>query len=95
MKDSDAKLSVEATLLSINEHLNKYEQDSAINKKKAVANIVRKASAEFEMNRVPEVPDYPSCDYCGDESAGKLFCSQCRCAYYCSKVSEMTFAMKV
>lgn len=95
MTDSNVELSVEATILRIEEFLTKHEQGSVINKKKKVADIIRKASAEFEMNRVPDVPDYPSCDYCGDEFAGKLFCSQCRCAFYCSKVSEPMFTVKV
>ncbi|GFH50004.1 peptidase C19, ubiquitin carboxyl-terminal hydrolase 2 [Chaetoceros tenuissimus] len=42
-------------------------------------------SSKQDMRKIPEVPDYPSCDYCGEEFAGKLFCSQCRSAYYCSK----------
>ncbi|GFH61972.1 major facilitator superfamily transporter [Chaetoceros tenuissimus] len=37
------------------------------------------------LTSVPEEPDFPSCDSCGEEFAGKLFCSQCRSAFYCSK----------
>ena len=37
----------------------------------------------------PEVSDFPSCDFCGVEYSGKLFCSKCKCVFYCSKVRTL------
>ena len=96
MTDSNIKLAAAQLVLRLKEDMDK--QDSETNKKKAVADTVRRTCAQFDKLGVkiePDVPDYPSCDNCGDEFAGKLFCSQCRCAYYCSKVSELTFTVKV
>ena len=90
MADSDntSSLAAKTALLHIAEDL-EIEQNEMTEKAKAVD------ISKQDMRGVPDVPDYPSCDYCGEEFAGKLFCSQCRCAFYCSKVSEMKFTEKV
>jgi predicted molibdopterin-dependent oxidoreductase YjgC len=36
-----------------------------------------------------EVSDFPSCDFCSVEYSGKLFCSKCKCVFYCSKVRTL------
>lgn len=69
--------------------------DSEIEKNEMTEKVEASDTNKQDMYAVPDVPDYPSCDYCGDEFTGKLFCSQCRCAFYCSKVSEPMFAKRV
>ena len=86
MTDSNntTSLAAKAALLHITE-------DTETGQKEMAEKVEATDVSEGDRNRVPEVPDYPSCDYCGDEFAGKLFCSQCRCVYYCSQVSEMMY----
>ena len=89
MTDVDtSSLAAKAALLQIAE-------DSEIVKNEMTEKVEASDTNKQDMYAVPEVPDYPSCDYCGDEFAGKLFCSQCRCAFYCSKVSGPMFAKRV
>lgn len=33
----------------------------------------------------PDLPDDPSCDFCGKDFSGKFSCSQCSLAFYCSR----------
>ena len=89
MTDSNtSSLVAKAALLRIT------TEDSASEEREMAEEVEAVDSSKENMNRIPDVPDYPSCDYCGDEFAGKLFCSQCRCAFYCSKVIEIMFAKK-
>ena len=48
---------------------------------------IAEAVQEQVINKDNGDPDYPSCDGCGEEFAGKFFCSQCHSAFYCSKVN--------
>ncbi|GFH50010.1 hypothetical protein CTEN210_06486 [Chaetoceros tenuissimus] len=77
-REDTSSLAAKAALLHIT-------GDSETEQKESKEKVEAADASKKDVNSVPDVPDYPSCDYCGDEFAGKLFCSQCRCAYYCSK----------
>ena len=63
-------------------------KDLGIEKEEMVEEVLEEQGINKENdNRVPDNPDYPSCDYCGEEFAGKVFCSQCHSAFFCSKVN--------
>lgn len=62
-------------------------KDLEIEKEEMAEEVEEQGINKENDNIVPADPDYPSCDYCGEEFAGKFFCSQCHSAFYCSKVN--------
>ena len=62
----------------------KQASEAMMEKSKGVLNLRHSNDPES-----PEVSDFPSCDFCGVEYSGKLFCSKCKCVFYCSKVRTL------
>ena len=86
MKKKGTTLSQQFDLLSI---IHETGQDYC--KQQHEAMMIKSQNAGYNLNlqsgnHDSEVSDFPSCDFCGVENAGRLFCSQCRCVFYCSKV---------
>ena len=84
--DSTLTEKTKAALLNITEKLN--DLDTA---NEALQNLkiqAQNAGVHLHTGQAPQVPDSPSCDFCGNEFTGTLACSRCQCVYYCSKVGK-------
>ncbi len=63
-------------------------EEAKIKAKELADTIERATGVRPAMGQAPVMPDYPPCDYCGEEFAGKMHCSRCSCVFYCSKVCQ-------
>ena len=75
-----------ASLAACKETSENFSQDHAQAKLTDLNATIKRATGQsMPFGQAPDLPDEPPCDCCGKDFVGKLACSSCKSAFYCSR----------